>query len=40
MEFGGGGVFCGGGGCGTNVYFNVPLVHWDFSAGLIIGLPN
>lgn len=44
LEFAGGGIFCGigtgGSGCGTNVYFNVPVVHWDLSAGLIIRLPN
>lgn len=44
LEFGGGGIFCGIGGgsssCGTNVYFNVPIVHLDLTAGLIIRLPN
>ncbi len=44
MEFAGGGIFCGigggGGGCSTGVTFNVPLVHWDMGAGLIIRLPN
>ena len=44
MEFGGGGIFCGigtgGSGCSGSVYFNVPLVHWDLSAGLIIRLRN
>jgi hypothetical protein len=44
MEFAGGGIFCGVGGgssgCGTNVYFNVPLVHLDLSAGLIFRIPD
>ena len=44
MEFSGGGIFCGigggGGGCSAGVTFNVPLVHWNLGAGLIIRLPN
>lgn len=44
MEFDGGGIFCGigsgGTGCSGGVSFNVPLVHWDLGAGLIIKLPN
>lgn len=39
LEFGGVGFGCGigtiGGGCGGDLYFNVPLVHWDLAAGLI-----
>ena len=44
LEFAGGGFFCGigtgGSGCGTDIVFNVPTVHWDLSAGLIIKLPD
>jgi hypothetical protein len=44
LEFAGGGFFCGigpgGSGCGTDIVFNVPLVHWDLGAGLIIMLPD
>lgn len=44
MEFSGGGIFCGigggGSGCSTAITFNVPLVHWNLGAGLIIKLPN
>lgn len=44
MEFSGGGIFCGigtgGAGCSTGVSFNVPLVHWDMGAGIIIKIPD
>lgn len=44
MEFSGGGIFCGigtgGSGCSTGVTFNVPLVHFELGAGLIIKLPG
>ena len=44
MEFSGFGLFYGigggGSGGGASATFNVPLVHWDLSAGLIIRLPN
>ncbi len=44
LEFAGGGIFCGigggGGGCSTNIAFNVPIVHFDLGVGLIIKLPN
>lgn len=39
LEFGGVGFGCGigpgGSGCGGDLYFNAPLVHWDLCAGLI-----
>ena len=39
LEFGGAGFGCGigtgGAGCGGDLYFNSPLVHWDLTAGLI-----
>jgi len=42
MEFAGGGFWCGigtgGSGCGSDIYFNVPLVHWELGGGLIIRL--
>jgi hypothetical protein len=41
MEFDGAGFWCGiGSGCSGGVSFNVPLVHWDLGAGLIIKLPG
>lgn len=40
LQFGGGGFFCGTGGCSSNIYFNVPLVHWELGGGLIIRLQN
>jgi hypothetical protein len=40
MQFSGGGFFCGTGGCGTGISFNVPLVHWELGGGLIIRLQN
>lgn len=44
LQFAGGGFFCGigtgGSGCGTDIVFNVPLVHWDMGVGLIIKLPD
>ncbi|MEN8117735.1 MAG: hypothetical protein ABFS16_12190 [Bacteroidota bacterium] len=44
MEYDGLGFSCGigtgGSGCGGGVTFNVPLVHWDLGAGLIIKLPQ
>jgi opacity protein-like surface antigen len=33
----GGGIFCGGGGCGGTVSTGSSVVHFDFDAGLIIG---
>ena len=41
LEFDGAGFWCGiGSGCSGGVNFNVPLVHWDLGAGLIIRLQN
>ncbi|WP_347839235.1 hypothetical protein [uncultured Draconibacterium sp.] len=44
LEFDGAGFWCGigggGGGCSGGVSFNVPIVHWDLGAGLIIRLQN
>lgn len=40
MEFAGGGFFCGGGGCSSNITFNVPIMHWELGGGLIIRLQN
>lgn len=40
MQFSGGGFFCGTGGCGSGISFNVPLVHWELGGGLIIRLQN
>lgn len=44
LEFDGAGFWCGigsgGSGCSGGVNFNVPIVHWDLGAGLIIRLQN
>jgi len=44
LEFSGSGIFCGigtaGSGCSGEVVFNVPIVHWDLTAGLIIRLQD
>lgn len=44
LEYDGAGFWCGigtgGAGCSGGVNFNVPLVHWDLGAGLIIKLPR
>lgn len=40
MQFSGGGFFCGGGGCSSNIAFNVPIVNWELGGGLIIRLQN
>ncbi|MDX8337912.1 hypothetical protein SLH46_01880 [Draconibacterium sp. IB214405] len=44
LEFDGAGFWCGigtgGSGCSGGVSFNVPVVHWDMGAGLIIRLQN
>ncbi|WP_346855909.1 hypothetical protein [uncultured Draconibacterium sp.] len=41
LEFDGAGFWCGiGGGCSGGISFNVPVMHWDMGAGLIIRLEN
>ncbi|WP_163322617.1 porin family protein [Draconibacterium mangrovi] len=44
LEFDGAGFWCGigtgGSGCSGGVSFNVPIVHWDLGAGLIIRLQD
>lgn len=44
LEFSGSGIFCGigsgGSGCSADIAFNVPIVHWDLMAGLIIRLDD
>lgn len=44
LEFDGAGFWCGigpgGSNCSGGVSFNVPIVHWDMGAGLIIRLQN
>ncbi|WP_297097596.1 hypothetical protein [uncultured Draconibacterium sp.] len=44
LEFDGAGFWCGvgtgGSGCSGGVSFNVPIVHWDMGAGLIIRLQD
>lgn len=35
LLFGGVGVFCGSGGCGGNTSFYVPIVHGEFSGGVV-----
>ena len=37
LTFGGVGIACGSGsGCGSSAYFNVPIVHGEFSGGVIL----
>jgi hypothetical protein len=41
MHFDGIGIFCGsGGGCGSSVYFGIPIVHFELSAGLVFKFNN
>ena len=44
LEFSGSGIFCGigtgGSGCSADIVFNVPIVHWNLTAGLIIRLDD
>lgn len=36
MNFGGIGISCGGGGCGSAAYMNVPIVHGEFTGGVVL----
>lgn len=44
LEFSGSGIFCGigsgGSGCSADIAFNVPIVHWNLTGGLIIRLDD